>query len=607
MKPLTQGSYSAAQVLSTLLAQTGSRIDAVRYELRDSTGQFIRSIDSFVSNSCSIEHHAYDDIKDTFRGTLQEVPLELTSYSATILPDAPELFLRLAETSGTTAQDSSGNGHTGTYNGTAGTHYSLARASLLTDEASDLAVAFLGSSSGFVSVPNHTNFNSSKFAWSCIVNTTAVSTGTILSRDNGSTQRRMALVMNADGTVTLTMFWSDATSNTYTSVAKINDGRNHHLRLLYDQTKLTLYADYAVLITTAITKTPRSVTQQIEIGKSFNGTIDEVVLFTSSITAAQARLHYQTAVQDASQINYASDRLRVYYGFYMPDGGLVEWACGVFLLTTPARELSEDGITYSIEGYSKEVILIDSAFIDRYTISSGTNYITAIATILSDAGIITSTNLTASSKTLPVTLDFELGTTRLDAINQLLAAINYDDLYFDENGMATAQPHKLLVNKSVDFTYYIKPNSVLYNEQSIALTHRSYIDDYWKVPNQIVLYSGSTDGTNFRSVATNYSLSSKASVPNRGGRIIVYKEQIDAADQTTQDTSAQRRLEELSQVCTESEFPTLVNPLHGHLDLIQIVDETMNVSGKFLETGWTMQLQAGGEMIHTLSACEMVS
>ena len=762
VKTSQQNNYTDAQVLDQLLAKDGTRTDRARYRLVDPvSGQEFRDITSVIAGSCEVSHGALDEIHKQIKFTLYDDPLPLASYLTTVVTDSPLVYLRLNETSGTTATDFSGNGRNGSYNGTAGTDYDLARVSLLTDDGTDLAANFKGTANGFVSVSHASVFNATKFTLECMVQTINSSAGELMYRNDGSGYS-FRLRMETGGTLSLALTWTagGGTTTFTNSNVKINDGRVHHIRAVYDQVKVKIYVDYATIVDTAETRTLNSITAALTIGKSFTGVIDEAAMYASALNFAQCRLHYQAAIKDYNQINFGTDQIRPYYATLMSqpprigygewetagavegwttanvssavvadgkykgtsssndpqlfgptlsgvvsgqrfryievgmsvagsnlagtttleiffgttaatsyssartttatvntngvfkvyrldmhaasagadqwrngninsirvdpctastldfqvdyvrlcgaDAEYVEWAMGTFVMTTPDRQRNEGGNQFEVTGYDRTVVLIDAAFTDRYTVSAGTNYVTAIKTILTDAGI-TVTNIVATTKTLPVAMDWPMGTTRLRAINDLLSAINYYAITFDEYGTAVSKPYENISTRAIDFTYYVTTTPVNSTQYSVALPKRVYKDDFWKTPNRVTLYTGSVDAANLTSTASNYSLSSKASIPNRGNRIIPLIEQADAADQTTLDALATRRLETLSQITVKSEFSTLPIPIHQHLDKIRIVDDVMGVEADFIEHGWTMKLDSSGEMTHLLSSTESIT
>lgn len=71
------------------------------------------------------------------------------SYDATVLADAPLVYLKMAETSGTTANDSSGNGQNGTLHGTITLNQAKIASGL------NACMKFDGSS-GYISIPTAT-------------------------------------------------------------------------------------------------------------------------------------------------------------------------------------------------------------------------------------------------------------------------------------------------------------------------------------------------------------------------------------------------------------------------------------------------------------------
>ena len=205
---------------------------------------------------------------------------------------------------------------------------------------------------------------------------------------------------------------------------------------------------------------------------------------TASITMDTTQQVMRTAsitLTEDPDINYLSDRIQPFAFLQMTDGNFAAFPLGVFLLSTPPRQTdSAQVITRQINGYDLTQYLVDMKTSDRYTIAAGTNYISAISSLLSGAGI-TQTNLTASSLTLPTALDWQGGTAYIDIINQLLSAINYYNLWFDSSGVAQAQPYISPSNLPPGYTYQDDSSSVMTPSVNQNL-------DLFSVPNQWVLW-----------------------------------------------------------------------------------------------------------------------
>lgn len=296
---------------------------------------------------------------------------------------------------------------------------------------------------------------------------------------------------------------------------------------------------------------------------------------------------------DDAQINFLSDRIKPYVLLRMPDGGWTEWPLGVFVLSTPPRRADEAGVvTREVEAYDLLQVLVDDKVEDRYTATAGTNYITVVKAVLDSAGI-TAQNLTATDKTLPTDRDWDPGTTKLQIINDLLGAVNYRSLWFDENGVAVAQPYVSPAVRASEYVYKDDDESVIFPEVQQSL-------DLFAVPNKWVLVVSEADREPMRAVYTNANQDSPTSTVSRGRTIVDYREQEDAADQATLEARAQRIAFEASQVYEQVEFETAIMPMHSDMDCLTLEFTALGIADKYVETGWEFDLQAGARMRHRI-------
>jgi hypothetical protein len=185
---------------------------------------------------------------------------------------------------------------------------------------------------------------------------------------------------------------------------------------------------------------------------------------------AQIKRTARFKIRDDGAINYLSDRIKPYAQLLMNDGGYAEFPLGVFLLSTPPRTAEPSGkIRREVDAYDQLQVLMDDVVDVRYTVTAGTNYIVAIKALLDSAGI-TLQNLTATISVLPAARDWDPGTTKLKIINDLMGAINYRSLFFDEDGIATAMPYQSPAARASEYTYIDDSLSVTYPEVEQALT-----------------------------------------------------------------------------------------------------------------------------------------
>lgn len=308
---------------------------------------------------------------------------------------------------------------------------------------------------------------------------------------------------------------------------------------------------------------------------------------------AQIKRTARFTLVDDGGINYLSDHIKPYARLRMPDGGWAEWPLGVFLLSTPPRKVNDVGsITREIEAYDLLQLLVDDKVVDRYTVSSGTNYITAVRSLLTGAGILDA-NLTSTTKTLPAARDWNPGKTKLQIINDLLGAINFRSLFFSEDGAAVAQPYVSPADRASEYVYADNEESVIFPDAEHAL-------DLFGVANKWVLVVSEPDRAPLIGSYTNNNSSSLTSTISRGRTIVDYREQQEAADQSTIDALAQRIAFEASQVYETVDFDTAIMPMHSDSDVYTLQYSSLGLNAKYSEVSWEFELRPGSKMKHKI-------
>ncbi len=245
-----------------------------------------------------------------------------------------------------------------------------------------------------------------------------------------------------------------------------------------------------------------------------------------------------------------------------------------------------------VEAYDQLVVLRDHRVTSRYVVPAGTNYITAVSQVLTEAGI-SNQDLLPTSLTLPAAREWEPGTSRLQIVNDLLLAINYQSLYFDAQGRAVARPYRDPSELPPEYTYRDDDESVILPGVEEEL-------DLFDVPNQWILYVSEPDRPALYSVYTNDNPASPTSTVNRGRVITAEPEQVDAANKATLDALAQRKAQEASQVYQSVEFETAIMPMHGDMDVIELEYTRLGLKARYREHQWEMDLRPGGRMKHVV-------
>lgn len=299
------------------------------------------------------------------------------------------------------------------------------------------------------------------------------------------------------------------------------------------------------------------------------------------------------SILDRTAIDFLKDRIRPWVRLLMPDGGVVEWPQGVFLFTTPTRTLDTVGIvSREIEGYDQLLVLQDDKVLDRYSVAAGVVYTTAISTLIGTVSGM-SAAITPSALTLPAALEWEPGTTKLRILNDLLSAINYESAFFDEAGVLVCRPYQ---------SPQVRPSGYTYadDEATVRTGNANQTIDLYEIPNRWRLVKSEADQAALTSTYTNSAPGSPTSTASRGRTIVKFITEQDAADQATLDAKAARYAFEASQVFEAVEFDTALMPFHSNADVLTLDIPDLGIAAKYSEHKWSMKLEVGGRMAHTV-------
>lgn len=274
-------------------------------------------------------------------------------------------------------------------------------------------------------------------------------------------------------------------------------------------------------------------------------------------------------------------------------GGTVEFALGEFLLSSPIKR-EENGQEYrDIEGYDRSIILLEDRFTDRYVVTAGTNVKDAVITLLQGVGI-SRYNIQDTDKTVGRDIEFDVGREKLYAINELLRTINFEPIHVDVNGYFVSNYYRPPSDRASEYSYVTDSSSITMGGYEEEL-------DTFNVPNQFIAVRSNDDQPPLRSVYTNDNPDSPISTIKRGRTITrepIVLENI--SDQESLDAYVERIAADASQIYGKLEFETAINPAHDYSDVLDINFTDLGISGKYSETEWTIPLQVGGMMKHSV-------
>jgi len=319
--------------------------------------------------------------------------------------------------------------------------------------------------------------------------------------------------------------------------------------------------------------------------------IDYVLSGTVSNNAlADIKRTAKFSLLDRGGLNYLKDRIRPWARLGMFDGGFVEWPQGVFLLSTPERELGTDGIVRrNVEAYDQLLVLQQDKTTDRYSIAAGVKYTDAINTL----AFSFSRSVVPSALTLPAGMEWEPGTAKLRILNDLLGAINYESSWFDEAGNLICRPYLSPADRTPGYTYAADSMSLIIGPSTQTL-------DLFEVPNKWVLVKSEADQVPLVGTYTNTLSTSPTSTVSRGRVIVDVRTETDAADQATLTAKAERLGFSASQIFENIKFSTASVPLHSNADVLRLNFPGLAVDAVYSEHTWDLPLAVGAAMSHTV-------
>lgn len=254
--------------------------------------------------------------------------------------------------------------------------------------------------------------------------------------------------------------------------------------------------------------------------------------------------------------------------------------------------------TVTITANDRCWVVRDTKTEDRIFIPAGTNYVQAVVSLLAQTGIALS-NVTDTTETIQEDReDWEIGTSYLDIINELLAEINYAPLWFDSEGVAVIHP--LSVPTAININHFLDATDI----RSLMLPGIQRQTDLISAPNVFVCVCSNADkSAPMRAVAENTNPQSPLSIARRGRRITKLIRVNNIASQEALQAYANRQV-------TDSLLAGEVITVHTRLLPGFGVDDVTAIRyGDLLaickETSWSMTLDINGQMTHTLERTVM--
>lgn len=288
-------------------------------------------------------------------------------------------------------------------------------------------------------------------------------------------------------------------------------------------------------------------------------------------------------------INWLTDEVQPYQ---IIDGK--EYPSGVFSAASVKDAWDANGVaTIELEAYDRCLRLMQTKTETMFYIPAGTNYISAVESLLVDAGL----PLFLSTPTLKTTAtdreDWPIGTPYLNIINTLLGEINYDPIWFDLQGFAVIQPIKVPSASNIDHQYGEKDKLRVLGRSGLSEM------DIFAAPNVFIVICDNPELEKpMIATSVNDNPTSALSVFRRGRRIVSTFKVDNTPDQETLEAYAQCLM--MQSAFSEETVSIITANVPGHAvgDTVALVHP--NATGLFKETSWHLILAPGQLMKHTL-------
>jgi len=271
---------------------------------------------------------------------------------------------------------------------------------------------------------------------------------------------------------------------------------------------------------------------------------------------------------------------------------VIKWPLGKFIVNISENN-SDEFKTYKLTGYDLGKIADMYLEDKRYFVETNTVYTNNISQLISS--MYSNTDIEANVIRRNYSNEWDIGTSRLTIVNQMLEGIGYNPLWFDETGCAMGKPYLDPVVRSVDMVYAA-------NKQSIITDGISRNTSIFEVPNKFVRWIENPDVGYVISTRVNNDPNNPYSTVSRG-RTIVDAEAVNEAVATIDNLDAYvaKLAQEKTMGAEYLTFRTLNMPGHGYKDCLLVEIPQYDISGKYIEYAWEMDLSEGGLMTHKCS------
>lgn len=287
-------------------------------------------------------------------------------------------------------------------------------------------------------------------------------------------------------------------------------------------------------------------------------------------------------------VNWLSDEIRPEL---IIDG--VAHSLGVFLPATVQMLENETTHYVHVEAYDRGWRVRDTYTETKLAIAANTEYLQAVEQLLTACGISLIAAVPSDATVTEMRSDWDLGTSYLDIVNQLLSEINYNPLWFSPTGYAVLEPVSEPTAENIEHT--ISDTDI----RSLLLPKISKSTDIYSSPNVIICICSNADKSGpMVATSENTNPQSPLSIARRGRRIARVVQVSNIASQAELQAYADRLRNETMITGETIQVTTGLLPGFGMDDVTAI--RYGDLFSVCIEKAYTMNLKVGGQMNHSL-------
>ena len=214
-------------------------------------------------------------------------------------------------------------------------------------------------------------------------------------------------------------------------------------------------------------------------------------------------IHPANGVGGNITMNDSGEIKTMFMGTFIDPGDSVDWLTdqirpelvidgktyplGIFLPANIIFNKGDTTGTVTITAYDRcWMVQTRCTEVPRY-FTAETNYLTAVGSLLTEAGIAAIAETKTDHVLTEAREDWNIGTSYLDIVNQLLSEINYNPLWFDANGLAVLEPASVPTAANIEHT--LDDTEI----QSLVIPELSKELDIYTAPNVIICICSNAD------------------------------------------------------------------------------------------------------------------